>query len=207
MKSRSIKGSVLAEFGPVVCLFFLFIVFPVVDLMFVATGYATTLFLTQDMAQTASKASSVSDAYRYLSDYVGIQKACGTIEESELLKFARAKFVGSKGGIFIERTSIVGGKTDHIGPNNSAPEQANASDYVYEYVVGFEVVQEPFIVCALPGLDQIPGIGKPFRYVQCARGVIETPEGIYLGKNPPNWLSSGNLLQGSWKPGVATMKF
>ncbi|MBX9669793.1 MAG: hypothetical protein K2X93_19370 [Candidatus Obscuribacterales bacterium] len=197
----------MAEFGPVVCLFFLFIVFPFVDLMFVATGFATTLLLTQDMAHSASKATSVQDAYSYLSDYVGIEKARGTIEESDLLKFARAKFVGGSGGIFIERTSIVSGKTDHIGPNQSATDQANASDYVYEYMVGFEVIQEPFIVCPLPGLDKIPGIGKPFRYVQCARGVIENPEGIYLGKNRPTWLSSGMLPMVPWKPGVAQMKF
>src|SRR5438477_6721795 len=60
IKQRRTRGSAsLAEFGPALFVFFLFILFPMIDLLGVATGFATVNFI----ATQAAAAASVSSDY------------------------------------------------------------------------------------------------------------------------------------------------
>jgi len=169
--------------------FFLFICFPMIDLLGVPTVFENATFI----ANQATDAASVS------SDYdAALAAATGkatTIASSGFGKFAKLVAVGGFANtgvnLWVTRTNINNSQSDGCGPNQYTPSPIDSQNYVYEYSAHVKYTIGPFInLGGVPFIGTVPGLGQPVTGVFVSHKNAEFPDGMATGAN--------GLGTGSW---------
>lgn len=130
-KARSVQGSALTETGPAIFILFIMILFPLIDLMYMALAYSIVWYLNHLEV-------------RELAVRVPAETAqCLTDVDTQFLTVGLAKFVG-----------LVPGNINHPLPN-----QAVRSGTPETVTCTTQATVKPFL--SLPFLFPVPGINQP----------------------------------------------
>lgn len=177
-RKRNALGSSIAEFGPILFIFFLIILFPLIDLIAVAWGYCTCYMATTQAANRASSSNNVDRAQQ------AIIKVLRKAYQGGFGQFAVVDPVGGLGRsgahMWVVRTPFAGGPAEYLGPDSSLDptEVPDPARYVYEYQVTTKQKVGPFIMIPTNMLVDIPGLSSPFEITVTACSVVEHPEGL-----------------------------
>ena len=191
MFTRSVKaylkrrrtGSSTAEFGPALIVFFLVILFPMINLIAMGTGAGTIYLLAKESAGKAGNSTTYADAL------TAAENAAVQICSSGFGQFAKLKPVAGYNGsgidLYVSDTNISSMSTNTYGPNNPPPISVDTSTNVYTYDVRATFDMGPFVdMGAVPFVQDVPGVGKPARLSFLASSAAEHPEGIGTGVGP-----------------------
>lgn len=179
---RSQIGSV-AEFAPVLFIFFMMILFPLINLIGYATACATVSFIGTNCAQAAQNASSYADALN------AVETMSKNLTNSGFGRFANLQAVGGYKGCGVDLYLI---EIDYInnnrivhGPNTGLPTPYDSSR-IYEYQARCNFLINPFLnLSGVPGIGSVPIVGKPSAMASnCCRNA-EHPEGLNLASGSP----------------------
>lgn len=157
---RKPHGFSIAEFPPALMVFFVLTFFPLINLIGLALGTGSIALIT---SQAASKAAVQST---YDKSLTAAGDAASALVNSPLGRFLNIRAAGgyeNRGiDLYIIASPVRGGQQNVFGPNTGLPAPPDALDYVYEYSAhsAFEVA--PWVsMSGVPGLKEVPGLGKP----------------------------------------------
>ena len=189
-RSRS-SGGTLAEFGPALWLFFLFIVFPFIDLISFGMGVASAMLIANMSARQAASASTFTEAR---------QSVDATLAQlANWQRFSKmTPQAGSPTGadLMVMVTPVKGGPTQMFAypgggsipnsppddPNNPTAPQVNTANSVYQYVVTSKWDVSPMLnFNGNPWLGNIPALGAPVPVQYSATASVEHPDGLNNG--------------------------
>jgi hypothetical protein len=179
LPSRSKHGS-LAEFGPVLFVFLFFALFPMIDLMAVASGAATIALTAR---QAASAAASSAD---YATAINGMFREASGVSNSGLGKLVNLQPVGGYNNcgvdLWVVRTNIFNKQVMYCGPNSACPGPIDESSFVYEYQTFCQFKVGPLCnLGSVPFIGSVPGLGQPANITYLASAAVEHPNGISSG--------------------------
>ncbi|MGD9679910.1 MAG: hypothetical protein AB7W16_01890 [Candidatus Obscuribacterales bacterium] len=177
-KVRSNEGAALtAEFAPALFVFFLIVLFPLINLIGMATGASVVYFVAGQTAISAGNAAS------YPSALDQVQSTANTLVSSGFGQFAKLQPVGGYNGcgvdLYTTQTSVNSSNVTTSGPNTPLAVNPDTSNNLYSYdtVATYDV--GPFVnMSAMPFIGGIPGVGKPARLTFSASRNIEHPDGL-----------------------------
>lgn len=175
-KRRCARGST-TEFSIALYIFLLIIAFPLLDLFGVSGGAAVMLLGANQVATT------VAAQRRFPDCLTSMQAETDSFLSGNFARFMKLRPVGgykSTGAdLFIEQSSIVGGKSDHIGPNAPVPPPIDTSSNIYECTVQLNCEVGPFMnLSFVPFLGNVPGLGKPALLSLSSSRSVEYPRGL-----------------------------
>lgn len=180
-RSRNQQGSALqGEFAAALTIFFLVILFPLINLIGVATGAGTLYFMTTQGASSAG----TSATYGMALD--AMEATINTIRTGGLGQFAKLAPVGGYSGtganLFVIVTPTSGGMSTYYGPNSPYVAVLDTENNIYEYQVKTTYDVGPFLdLSMLPFVGNVPGIGAPMRLEYVAHSYIEGIDGLAQG--------------------------
>ncbi|HEY9733458.1 MAG TPA: hypothetical protein V6C89_16180 [Drouetiella sp.] len=169
---RKKKGQMMAEVTVTMSILFFFCMFPLIDLLGLATSASSLLLLTH---QTASSAASQQGFTSALNAITGESRA---FANSGFAKFAKITPVGGykNSGIdlFITVTNFHTNDVTVIGPNTPLPAAADELQNIYEYTCQCNYQVAPLVPMeCIPVINEIPGLGKPVNLKFAASRAIE----------------------------------
>lgn len=171
-------GGSTAEFGPVLFVFFLIILFPLINLIMFAAGIGTAYLAAKQAASRASTQSTFTEALTV------VQQESTYFVSSGFGQFAKLRPVGGAGGSGMDLSVVA---TPYPGPGSSTestvntpmPSAADPDANTYEYKVTATFDIGPFTdLSAVPWIGGVPGLGPPARMNFVATGSAEFPEGL-----------------------------
>jgi hypothetical protein len=176
-KVRTARGSALTEFGPALFIFFFFALFPLLNFIGMAIGFATVQMVAQQAATAAAASSSYTQAL-----------AAMTATENNLMntgfaKFAKIQPVGGYSGsgcdLYVAQTDVISQAITSLGPNTPAPSPIDPKKYIYEYQVKVNFQILPFVnMSGVPFIGSVPGLGAPASVQYAGSRAVEYPEGL-----------------------------
>jgi hypothetical protein len=140
-RKRSPKGSAISEFGPALMVLFLVTLFPMINLIYLAAGYAAAWYLNH-MESRELAVRAPAQASRVLEDV-----------DKQFIDSGLAKFI-----------KLQSTKIQHTGPTY---EPSTEKPEFVALTTGVEI--PPFFTVGVPGLDKVPGVGAPITFTATAR--------------------------------------
>lgn len=164
----------IAEFAVTLSVIVL-VVFFLLDLLAMMTGYAVVQLAGRQASFKAATADNLSAA---LFD---MQNTTANLTQSGLGTFARMKPVGgynnSGADLFINATSVATGATTQIGPNVGIPRPVDADANVYECAARLTFEVGPLVpFYGVPFIKDIPGCGRPALITAATNIAVEHPD-------------------------------
>jgi hypothetical protein len=167
---RSHNGST-AEFAPALLVLFVIMVFPLIDLLAVAVGYADAWVLSVRWASIAAGSTGIESGTSL------VERDCTKSMQTGLANLVKLSVPDIR--VYGVRTKVMDGSVEYIGPRERANPPLNTTDYVYEYMTKAQFEQQPFVTMGgLPGLQSVPGLGAPFKYTLSQMRAVEHLEGL-----------------------------
>lgn len=177
-RARNCAGlSTQADFAVCIFVFLMIALFPLIDLLAVAVGAATVAFSATQAAARAASATSFPDAVEAaMSENYGITYG-------GLGRFAKLSPQGGLGGtgidLYVHATNINDGQIKIYGPNAAVSDPINSTTNVYEYCARASFDVGPLVnLSFVPFVNQIPGVGRPFRLGYSAFRAAEFSDGL-----------------------------
>lgn len=167
-------GSGITEFGPSIIVLIL-VIFPAIDLIGLATGAATMCLMARQCATRASTATSLSGALS------AMKQEAGTMTQSGFGQFSRLSplrgFENSGADLFIKQTNIHTSTVTNHGPNSPLPRPIDTASNIYEAAVNLHYNVGPLLdLSFLPGMQDVPALGKPAELTFVWERALEHPE-------------------------------
>jgi hypothetical protein len=167
------SAAALAELLPVVFLGALIFLFGIVNLVGVCFAEATSYLVALEACARAANAADFNGAL------VGMSTCSTQLLEGALGKMGRLTpdggFEGSGTDLYILATNIYTNQTTITGPNKLLP-SIDAASNVYQCETRCTFKSAPVVAAAnIPGLDTIPGLGRPFELTCAVRHVLTNP--------------------------------
>lgn len=184
LQRRSQTGSI-AEFAPVLFIFFMMILFPLINLIGYGTACATVQFIGTNCATAAQNAASYADAL------TAVENMSKGLTSSGFGKFAN---LSPQGGykncgvdLYLIEIDYSNNNRQTYGPNTELP-HAYDSSKIYEYQARCNFQINPFLnLSGVPGIGSVAIIGKPSAMASNACRSAEHPEGLSsIAVAPPN---------------------
>lgn len=177
----------MAEFAPVLFVFFMIILFPLINLIGVGTGVATVALITSQAASMAGDSATLGDAL------TAMENTSTNLASSGFGKFAHLKAVGGSNNtgcdLYVVVTDISNNAAYSFGPNTSFPNPVDDTQCLYEYRVRSTFDVGPFLnLSGVPGFGGVPGLGVPARIAWSNEKNVEHPEGIIVGGTGPKYV-------------------
>ncbi len=173
-----------AEFAPVLFVFFMMVLFPLINLIGYGTACATVSFIGTNCAQAAQNASSFGDALN------SVETMSNNLLNSGFGKFANLKPVGGykNCGVDLYLIEIDYSNNTRVthGPNTGLPSNYDTAK-IYEYQARCNYQIAPFLnLSGVPGIGSVPIVGKPSSMAYNSCRSSEHPEGLnLLASTPP----------------------
>jgi hypothetical protein len=181
---RNRKGS-LAEFGPVVWILFVLIVFPLIDLMGVVTGMANIVLLTHQAVSRAANQQTYDNALAAMAAEATNNMSSGFARLAKLQAVGGYQACGMN--LYVNATDYRSGGTTKFGPNTPVPPPIDPTKYIYEVTASAQFQTGPFIdLSGIPILGLVPGLGKPADLTFSASRSVEHPSGLGRLNSDPN---------------------
>jgi hypothetical protein len=175
LQRRSQTGSI-AEFAPVLFIFFMMVLFPLINLIGYGTACATVQFIGTNCATAAQNAASYNDALS------AVENMAKGLTGSGFGKFAN---LSPKGGykncgvdLYVIEIDYSNNNRQTYGPNTELP-HAYDSSKIYEYQARCNFQINPFLnLSGVPGIGSVPIVGQPSAMASNACRSAEHPEGL-----------------------------
>ncbi|MBU6451238.1 MAG: hypothetical protein KGS72_05645 [Cyanobacteria bacterium REEB67] len=175
-RPRKASGN-LSEFAVCLLVFFLFALFPLINLVMFAASSGSAALITRNAAAAAANSAT----------YGAALKACQASALNDLsggfAKFAKltANGGGASSGVdlYVIATPLAGGTAQTYGPNVGPTVGADTTNYIYEYQARGTFTLQPFVnMSSVPLINTVPVIGAstPFNYN--AERAVENPTGL-----------------------------
>ena len=177
LQRRSQVGSA-AEFAPVLFIFFMMILFPLINLIGYATACATVSFIGTQCAGAAQNASSMGDALN------AVETMSNSLVNSGFGRFANLQPTGGYKGcgvdVYLIEIDYSANNRVTYGPNTGLPSTYDPAK-IYEFQARCNFQINPFLnLSGVPGIGSVPIVGKPSSMAyNCCRS-SEHPEGLNL---------------------------
>lgn len=175
LRNQTGASATTAEFAPALIVFFLVILFPLINLIMLATGAGTAYLAAKQCASRAGTQATFTDARN-----VVVQES-NVFVSSGFGQFAKLAPIGgiSGSGITLQVVSVPyggGAPTIQNGPLGAA---ATPDTNTYEYRVDANFNIGPFMnLSTLPWVGGVPGLGPPVQMNFTATASAEFPEGL-----------------------------
>lgn len=182
-RNRSQCGSHIAEFGPVLFIIIILILFPLADLVTYLCGVSTVQLAVTEGSRAAATADTPNDAL------IAMEKAVKNVASSGMGSFTKLQGEGGYNGcgckLNLHITSALNGKSQtlEIPSQFPLPEElrpgtkTNKSDQIYQYLVSGEFTVSPLVdMSGIPGL-KIPML-SPTRVSYTAEHAVENLQGL-----------------------------
>lgn len=178
MIARKARGGQLAEFGPVLWVFFLLIVFPLIDLFSFLWAVATVMLIANVAARDAGAAQTFSQAENQVLQRAG--------EFGNFRGFAKmTPAAGTTDGVNVvclvteAQTSSTAAPRVYRKGDRVPTSAADLTDNVYQYAVNAEYDVMPlFNLAGVPFVADVPGLGRPVPIKFTAMAAVEHPDGL-----------------------------
>jgi hypothetical protein len=183
-KLRGNSGNI-AEFPLAMYCFLLVVVFPMIDLVGLATGFATIYLSTNECATRAA------NQRRYADSLDGMEQTAQQFLKTGMADFARMKPIGGYSNcgaaLYIDASNYRTNSLQSYGPNTPVPPPIDLSNFLYECRVNSSFEVGPTIdLSFLPGLGSVPGLGKPAILNMSASKQAEYPIGLEGAAQQPS---------------------
>lgn len=173
----------MAEFGPVLLVLFIFVLFPLINLIGAATGAATAYLVTKQAANVAATATNQGQA---ISRMLGESNRILSGGFGQFAKLSgQGGYQGSGLNLTIIVTDVASGDSYSFNGITPFPNVPDTKVAVFEYRVNSTFQMQPFInMSGAPFIGSIPLIGRAETLTFQADRVIEHPEGLGAGFSP-----------------------
>jgi len=157
-QQRNKRGN-MAEFPVGLFIFFMFFVFPLINLMFFAVASGTVAFITTQAAGSAAAQANFNNALS------AMQTTTQNMTASNWGKFVKLTPTGGYNGsgpdLYVVETPIGGGTSNYYGPNSLSGLTLNPSADIYEYRVRTNYSIAPFMnLACVPFIGNVPLVGS-----------------------------------------------
>lgn len=174
---RPTGSGAIAEFAPVLFIFFLVILFPLINLIGFATSSATVLMITRQAASIAGSSTTWQDALN------GMDQEIKKWKNSGFGKFANITPLGGYNGsgadMYIASTNLSSGGTTYGTKNSGLGGPADTQNNIYEYQIRTQFTINPWLnMSGMPFIGSVPIVGKPANCAYVANSNAEHPEGL-----------------------------
>jgi len=187
-RNRQVGSAQISEFSAVLAVFFLMMLFPLINLISMSTAVATGYLAARNSAARAG------DSVNYMEAIYAAEEGARAITDSGFGKFASLKPVGGFNGsgmnLYLTDTNIDTNVSITHGPNTPAVSAIDHEKYLYSYeaIVTYDV--GPFLnLSSLPWVGDVAGLGKPVRMKFESSRNLEHFDGITIGGG--GWISHG----------------
>ncbi|MBC8000358.1 MAG: hypothetical protein IAF58_20545 [Leptolyngbya sp.] len=192
-KGRSKRGSI-AEFAPVLFIFFMMVLFPLINLIGYGTAVATVFFIGTNCAQAAETATSYPDALS------SMHATALKLMNSGFGKFARLSPGGGGGynncGADLYVIDIdYSTNTRVVSAANMQPAFTYEPNHIYEFQVVCNYQINPFLnLAGVPGIGSVPIVGKPCNTSFSSCRNAEHPEGVMAAGGTGTVITGGGPM-------------
>jgi hypothetical protein len=185
----------MAEFGPVLWMFLVLFVIPLLDLISFGSAVGTVMYVATMGAHQAGGCSTYTDAiarcnalevqcrpFLKMAKTTPINAAGATVANGISVAVVVTPLDGSAGPPPYNAPGVGGGKIPNTTPDPSDPNppaQYNTSNCVYNYIVTCRYSVMPiFNFYGTPLLKNVPMLGKPVPVTYAATAPVEHPDGL-----------------------------
>lgn len=174
---RSSGAASVAEFGPVLFIFLLIVLFPLINLIGYGAGVATVGLITTQAGVAAQNSLTYSQA---LTD---VESTVTAMTNSGFGKFARLRPVNGYNGcgadVYVIVTNFKTKQSQTYGPNTPYPGTIDESNYIYEYYINTNFRLDPFLnLSGLPFIGNVPIVGASSALTWNINRNAEHPDGL-----------------------------
>lgn len=174
---RSTGSGAIAEFAPVLFIFFLVILFPLINLIGFATSSATVYMITRQAASIAGSSTTWQDAVK------GMEQETTKWKNSGFGAFANITPIGGSSGtgadLYIAATNLSSNVTTYSPANSGLGTPADNQNNIYEYQIRTKFQINPWLnMSGMPFIGSVPIVGKPAGCSYSANSNVEHPEGL-----------------------------
>lgn len=174
--TRRRKGHSSVEFAASLFVFFLVMLFPLLNLTGLALSAGMLCMLAHQIATRASQQLTYAEALSSMKSECSRLSGSGWANFLKLQPRAGYQHCGSD--LYIESTQIAGSNVQIYGPNTPLPNPPNANN-VYEFVASTSFQVKPFIAMSgVPIVAQIPALGQPVEIKWSATRAVEHVAGL-----------------------------
>lgn len=177
MRPRRCPRGNIAEFAPALCIFFLIILFPMINLIGLGSGACVVALLNREASSNAGTATTYQEAL------TGMKGVADKMVSSGLGKFGKLApvngYLGCGTDLYIVKTTIATNATQAYGPNQpiAGTIDPDAQLFTYSTISVYNV--GPFLpLGGLPFLGTVPGIGQAVRIKFTSDRSVEHIEGM-----------------------------
>jgi hypothetical protein len=196
-RPRRQSGST-AEFGPALLILFLFAIFPLIDLLALATGQATVFLLANEAANHSSQSNNYSDALATMQNTATQFMGNGFAAFAKLAPTGGYNNCGAN--LWVQQTAVSSQQATMYGPNTGVAGNIDANANIYEYSIHARFNCGPLInLSAVPFIGSVPGLGPPATLLVCVNRAVEFPDGLIAsasGGNPGGGSPIGSFPTG-----------
>jgi hypothetical protein len=178
------KGGNISEFAVSLLVFFLFALFPMINLVVFAAQCGTATMITRNAAGVAATSATYGDALAGMQSTQNSDLAGGFANFSKLT--ANGGYTGCGADLYIVSTGLSGGTSTTTGPNTALTTTPDATNFIYEYQVRGSYMLKPFVnMSAVPFIGNVPIIGAATPYTCNVERAVETPSGLNVQAASP----------------------
>jgi len=176
-KRRREQAGNISEFAACLLVFFLFALFPLINLIFFACNCASVILITRDGAAAASTAPTYTKALAAMQTTVSKDLTGGIGKFSKLAPIGG--YLSSGVDLYIVATPIGGGASTVSTADTVLGAAANTSLNIYEYRVVSKFTLQPFFpMASVPLLSAIPVVGASTPFTFTAERAVEDATGL-----------------------------
>lgn len=173
---RRARGGSIAEFGPVMWLLLVFVLFPLFDLISFFCGVATVMLMASMGSRDAAPSVTFSNAKTAV---VATEKNLNNLMQFAKLVPINAKKGSSGVSCQVIISPVAGGNPLMCDTPLEVPTPVDTGSNLYQFVVTATYNVYPlFNFNGSPVLDKIPGLGAPVPITFASTVTVEHPEGL-----------------------------
>ena len=167
----------MSEFAVSLLVFFLFAMFPMINLVMFAAQCGTATMITRNAAGVAATSATYGDALLGMQSTQSSDLSGGFAQFSKLT--ANGGIANCGADLYIVATALSGSTNTTTGPNTALTTTPDSTNFIYEYQVRGTYMLKPFVnMSAVPFIGNVPIIGADTPYTCNVERAVETPAGL-----------------------------
>lgn len=176
------RGHSISELPVALFIFLFLILFPLIDLLSIAVACASITLLSHQAASRAAAQQNFSEALTYMQEDAMTFLASGFANLNKMRPSGGYQNCGLE--LYTVATDFHTKKVATFGPNTPLPRPPSVLDEVYEFRCNASYEVGPFIsMSMIPGLAQVPGLGRSVVLTACANRALEHPDALSTNGN------------------------
>jgi hypothetical protein len=167
----------MSEFAACLMVFFLFALFPLINLIMFAANCGTVALLTRNAAAAAATSPNYGKALAAAQASVTNDLSGGFGKFSKLTALGGINNSGID--LYIVATALTGSANNVYGPDTPLPIAPDNTNFIYEYRVVSSFTVQPFVnMSAVPFIGNVPVVGASTPFTFTAERAVEDSTGL-----------------------------